>query len=79
MYIYTHTCIHTYTYSHIYGCRAVGARGGPRRDLARVGMTQPEPERYLFAVGSRVGYPVFLFFVYMIVFNILCVLLCTRQ
>ena len=25
-------------------------------------ISQPEPERYLFAVGSRAGYPVFLFF-----------------
>ena len=34
-------------------------------------ISQPEPERYLFAVGSRAGYPVLLLF-YVVFFSKLC-------
>ena len=34
----------------------------PSKDTESIEISQPEPERYLFAVGSRAGYPVFRFF-----------------
>ena len=35
-------------------------------------ISQPEPERYLFAVGSRAGYPVFMFVVLFLEFVCFC-------
>ena len=47
-------------------------------------ISQPEPERYLFAVGSRAGYPVCLFLLlfsklFCFIAVSLCVCLCFRQ
>ena len=61
MYIYIY--IYIYLYSYIY------RRAGRYRRQAVPGARPKsesiefaEPERYLFAVGSRAGYPVFLLF-----------------
>ena len=44
------------------------------RTTEKTEISQPEPERYLFAVGSRAGYTVFLLF--MIFFEFLCCCFC---
>ena len=41
----------------------------------KIKITQPEPERYLFAVGSRAGYPVFLFCLFFLFFFVVFLLL----
>ena len=39
-------------------------------------ISQPEPERYLFAVGSRAGYPAFLLFMFLFVIEAFLLFCC---
>ena len=58
------SCLHLQSNkTHIQTDKTEQLKGKQQKTLnKKTEISQPEPERYLFAVGSRAGYPVFLFF-----------------
>ena len=47
----------------------LGENRTTNRNIKKCIVSQPEPERYLFAVGSWAGYPVFLLFLLFLLFS----------